>query len=238
MSSQSINLYLTSSHACGYLPDRLATNLVPDPRLPMTMATYNQLITLGYRRSGSHTYRPHCEACDACIPCRVPVHGFMPNRSQKRCRQRNRDLVTRFTRAHYSEELFALYRHYLNTRHSDGDMARPTPQDYRQFLYSDWSDTWFAESRLDGRLVAVAVFDRVADGLSAVYSFFDPGLASRSLGTFNILCLIEYSRQLQRDYLYMGYLILHCDKMQYKMQYRPLQCFLDNRWVIRYPARQ
>lgn len=237
MRSQKLHLYLTSAHECGYLPDRLATNLVPDPRLQMDMATYSQLITLGYRRSGQHTYRPYCGECEACIPCRIPVREFTPNRSQKRCLKRNRDLDIRITAARHTDELFALYRRYINARHSDGDMVNPTPQDYRNFLYCDWSDTWFAEARLDGQLVAVAVFDQVDDGLSAVYSFFEPDMDRRSLGKFNILTLIEHARLLNLPYLYMGYLINDCGKMQYKKDYRPLQCLIEHRWVTRYPAR-
>ncbi len=237
MRSQNINLYLTSAHHCGYLPDRLATNLVPDPRLQMNMATYSQLIALGYRRSGHHTYRPHCEGCNACIPCRIPVRHFRMNRSQRRCQCRNDDLDIHFRPARFDDELFELYQRYINTRHGDGDMVNPSPQDYRNFLYSDWSDTGFAEIRLQQRLVSVAVFDRVDDGLSAVYSFFDPDMARRSLGVFNILTLVGHAREQGLSHLYMGYLIHGCRKMQYKTAYRPLQCYLANRWQTQYPAR-
>ena len=237
MRSQKLHLYLTSAHACGYLPGRLATNLVPDPRLQMDMAMYSQLIALGYRRSGQHTYRPHCGRCRACIACRVPLHAFVPNRSQKRCLKRNHDLAIRITAAHYSDELFALYRRYINARHADGDMVNPSPEDYENFLYCDWSDTWFAEIRLAGQLVSVAVFDRVADGLSAVYSFFEPDMPRRSLGKFNILTLIEHGQLLDLPYLYLGYLINGCNKMEYKKDYRPLQCLIDNHWVTRYAGR-
>jgi arginine-tRNA-protein transferase len=230
MSSQNIHLYLTSAHDCGYLPGRIATNLVPDPRLKMDMSMYSQLITLGYRRSGQFTYRPHCNDCDACTPCRIPVSEFKPNRNQRRCVKHNAELVLNISNAHFSDEHFSLYTRYINARHADGDMVNPSPQDYRNFLYSEWSDTWFLEARLDDTLVAVAVFDRVADGLSAVYSFFEPTLESRSLGTFNILNLLEHTEHLNLPYLYMGYLINDCDKMQYKKTFHPLQCFVDNRW--------
>lgn len=233
MSSQNIHLYLTSAHDCGYLPDRTATNLVPDPKINMNMTVYSQLIALGYRRSGQYTYRPHCKDCAACVPCRILVNQFKARRNQKRCYARNADLQTSAQIAHYSNEHFDLYQRYINSRHADGDMVDPTPEDFRNFLYSDWSDTFFLESRLNDKLISVAVYDQVADGLSAVYSFFDPEHAQRSLGTFNILSLIKKTQILRRRFVYMGYLIKDCKKMQYKTNFQPLQYFVNNMWVAR-----
>ncbi len=230
MSSQNLNLYLTSEHECGYLPGHRATNLVPDPCVQMNMDLYSQLIELGYRRSGSHTYRPHCRQCSKCIPCRIPVDRFRPNRSQRRCLQANSDCTTHRLRSGFRNEHFELYQRYINARHADGNMANPLPQDYRSFLYSDWSETFFTEFRADGQLLAVAVCDRVRSGLSAVYSFFDPDLAGRSLGTYCVLKLIEQADLLGLGYLYLGYLIHDSDKMSYKQNFRPLEVFIDNRW--------
>lgn len=230
MRSQNIHLYLTTSHDCGYLPDRIATNLVPDPKIQMDMAVYSQLIALGYRRSGQFTYRPHCNDCDECQPCRLVVDRFMPRRNQRRCSRLNHDLEISTCRAHFSQEHFELYTDYINARHSDGDMVNPTQLDYQNFLYADWSNTRFIEARLHDKLVSVAVYDEVADGLSAVYSFFKPELNSRSLGTFNILLMQEHASKLKLPYLYMGYLIDGCKKMQYKSAFQPLQCFIDSRW--------
>jgi len=142
MRSQNINLYLTTEHACGYLPDRMATNLVPDPKKQMNMELYSQLIQLGYRRSGGHTYRPHCQHCQECLPCRIPAEFFTPNRSQKRCLKHNEDLTTRIVPACFSAAHFELYRNYVNSRHGDGDMVNPEPEDYKNFLYSEWSNTF------------------------------------------------------------------------------------------------
>jgi arginine-tRNA-protein transferase len=232
MSSQNLNLYLTTEHECGYLPDRMATNLVPDPSVPMTMALYSQLIELGYRRSGSYTYRPHCRNCRECIPCRIPVNRYRANRSQRRCRQRNNDCTTRLVKAGFREEHFQLYQRYVNARHADGNMANPDPEDYRQFLYSDWSDTFFIEIRENARLVAVAVCDRVNSGLSAVYSFFEPELPGRSLGTYCLLTMIEQTRKSGLEYLYLGYLISGCSKMKYKQYFQPLEALIDNQWQL------
>ena len=230
MSSQNLNLYLTTEHECGYLPGHVATNLVPDPCVPMNMDLYSQLIEMGYRRSGSHTYRPHCSNCQQCLPCRVPVDRFSPSRSQRRCLQTNASCSTRLVPAQYSDEHYALYRRYINSRHAYGNMANPLPEDYSNFLYSDWSDTFFLELRENNQLLAVAVCDRVSSGLSAVYSYFEPDASRRSLGTLCVLKMIEQTRMRQLDYLYLGYLIQGSDKMRYKQSYRPLQVFLNEQW--------
>lgn len=230
MSQQSIQLYLTRPHDCSYVEKQQATNLVPDPDIPMSMAIYSQLIRLGYRRSGSHTYRPHCEQCQQCIPCRIPTQRFRPRRTQRRCLNRNRDLTLTTTPAHFSDEHFALYSDYLASRHPDGEMVDPEPEDFQNFLYADWSDTDFLELRENGVLRAVAVTDRLNDGLSAVYSFFDPGSAQRGLGNYCILTQIEQARSQGLDYLYLGYWIEQNSKMRYKTNYEPVEVFLNNHW--------
>ena len=230
MSSQNLNLYLTAEHECGYLPERMATNLVPDPCVQMNMPLYSQLIEMGYRRSGIHTYRPHCKNCQQCIPCRIPVTSFKPSRSQRRCQQSNNNYSTHLVAADYTDEHFELYKRYINARHADSNMANPLPQDYRNFLYSDWSDTFFLELRENKQLLAVAVCDHVNSGLSAVYSYFNPELPNRSLGTFCVLKMIEQTKQMGLDYLYLGYLIHGSEKMRYKQFFRPLEVYVDNQW--------
>jgi len=232
MSSQSIQLYLTRSHDCGYIEGMQATNLVPDPGMVMSMDVYSQLIQLGYRRSGNHTYRPHCSECKQCIPCRIPVSQFSSTKSQRRCLARNQDLSITITPAHYSDEHFALYSSYLSARHPDGDMVDPEPEDFRNFLYCNWSDTDFIEMRLGDTLKAVAVTDKVSDGLSAVYSYFDSDEAQRGLGNYCVLQQIKHATSLGLDYLYLGYLIEQSKKMQYKARYRPLEVFDNNRWFL------
>jgi len=230
MSSQNLNLYLTTEHECGYLPGQTAVNLVPDPCVPMSMDLYGQLIELGYRRSGAHTYRPHCRNCRQCLPCRIDVNRFRPNRSQRRCLQTNSGCTSHRLRASYIDEHFQLYRRYINARHASGNMANPLPQDFENFLYSDWSDTFFLEFREDGQLLAVAVYDQTRSGLSAVYSYFNPDMNHRSLGTYCLLKTIEMAGQLGLDYVYLGYLIDDCGKMRYKQNFRPLEVYKDNQW--------
>jgi arginine-tRNA-protein transferase len=232
MSSQSIHLFLTSEHDCGYLPERMATNLVPDPTRQMDMTLYSQLIQLGYRRSGDVTYRPHCNECAECLPCRIPVKHFTPKRNQRRCLKINHDLTTSIVKANYSDEHFKLYQSYINSRHSDGSMVNPEPKDFSNFLYSQWSDTHFFEVRKDGRLIAVAATDYTHSGLSAVYCYFDPEESKRSLGTYCVLQQIQQAKAMQLDYLYTGYWIKGCRKMEYKAHFQPLEVLVNNTWKV------
>lgn len=230
MNAQRLQLYRTIEHDCGYLPGQLASNLVPDPQVPMNMPLYSQLIQHGYRRSGSQTYRPYCYNCHACIACRILVAHFKTNRNQRRCLKYNQDLRYQIVEARYTEEYFLLYQEYLNARHGDGSMASPDQSDFTHFLYGDWSDTLFLEVRKNQQLLAVAVCDITTTGLSAVYTFFDPQQAKRSLGSYCILKQIELSRTRSLDYLYMGYWIKNCQKMQYKTHFKPMEFYIHDGW--------
>jgi len=231
MSSRYLQLYITAESPCGYFADRMSSNLVPDPQLALNMPVYNQLIQHGFRRSGAHCYRPHCKGCQDCIACRIPVKEFIASRSQQRCLKKNRDLDLSVVGAGFSDEYFELYRRYLDYRHLDGSMANPAKDDFKQFLYCDWSDTQFLELRLRDKLLAVAVTDMLSDGVSAVYSFFDPELEKRSLGSFCIMTQINFVKQLGLDYVYLGYWIEKHNKMHYKSNFRPLQLYLDEQWL-------
>lgn len=230
MNSRQLQLYITTESPCSYFSDRVSRSLVPDPEIALNMPIYNQLIQHGFRRSGGHSYRPHCKNCQACVSCRVPVNLFKHNRSQQRCIKKNNDIDLLIADAGFTEEYFELYRRYLNSRHIDGSMANPAKNDFKQFLYSDWSDTQFIELRLSGELIAVAVTDITCDGLSAVYSFFNPELGKRSLGTYCVLKQIEYAKQLKLDYVYLGYWIENHEKMHYKNNFKPLQLYIDGQW--------
>lgn len=230
MNSRHLQLYITAESPCSYFSDRLSRNLVPDPKLPLNMPIYNQLIQHGFRRSGGHCYRPHCHGCQACIACRLAVDEFTASRSQRRCLKTNQDIQLTVVSAGFSDEYFELYRRYLNSRHTDGSMADPAEDDFKQFLYCDWSHTRFLEFRLKGKLVAIAVSDMVSDGVSAVYSFFEPEMESRSLGTFCILKQIDYAKQQGVGFIYLGYWIKNHNKMHYKSNFKPLQLYLDEQW--------
>lgn len=229
-----LNLFLTPPHACAYLPTRLATTVFVDPYLQKTQRLYTLLVSQGFRRSGDHLYRPHCENCQACISVRIPVYEFQMRRNQKRVWRRNQDLTVKAVAPVYRPEHFKLYSTYLAHRHKGGGMDETTPEHYLQFLTSQWAETVFYEFRLEQRLVAVAVVDILTTGLSAVYTFFDPSFEQRSLGTFAILWEIEEVKRLKLEWLYLGYWIEGCRKMAYKINYQPLEYYKNNQWTKHY----
>ncbi len=223
-------MFHSSEHACGYWPDRLARDLVLDPEDATLPSLYAGALAMGFRRSGGHVYRPHCDACRACTPVRVPVAAFMPSRSQRRCLAGNADLSVEWRPAVRSDENFLLYQRYLGARHRDGGMDSPTPEDFDRFLACSWSPTQFLEFRHDGELLAVAATDVLPDALSAVYTFYAPEHAARSLGRYAILRQIEQARQTGREHLYLGFWLEAHPKMDYKREYRPLQYFDASHW--------
>jgi len=223
--------YITPGHACSYLAGREAQTLFLDPRDTITPGLYEALTLQGFRRSGSHLYRPHCRGCQACVPARLPVADFAPKRRQRRVAAANADLQVVIEPAAYSERAYALYARYVSGRHGDGDMYPPSVEQFRSFLLSQWCDTLFVESWLGDELVAVAVTDRLPHGLSAVYTFFDPDLAQRGLGVFSVLQQIALCRQLELPHLYLGYWIRDCQKMRYKIDYRPIELFVNGSWL-------
>ncbi len=231
-SLRDIKVYTTYPHRCSYLEDQQATTLFVDPRQTVDKALYSKLSLLGFRRSGDHIYRPHCAHCEACIPARIPVREFMPSRGQRRIRQRNRDLQVVATDTINDEEAFDLYRRYINLRHSDGDMHPPEREQFEAFLSNVWDCTRYFRFYDKKKLVAVAVADTLEDGLSAIYTFFDPEAPKRSLGVYAILWQVEQTRELHLEYLYLGYWIQNCQKMAYKSNYRPLQLYIKNHWSI------
>jgi arginine-tRNA-protein transferase len=197
----------------------------------MSGTLYSQLSLLGFRRSGSHLYRPNCGNCSACIPARIPVNRFKPRRNQRRCRRQNDDLDVRELKDIQNDQAFDLYCRYIEGRHHDGDMYPPSREQYQSFLSSEWGVTRFYGMYQEQKLVAVAVADELDDGLSAIYTFYDPEFHHRSLGTFAVLWQIEQARQLGREYLYLGYWIKECQKMAYKTQFRPLELYVNGNWV-------
>lgn len=226
-----IRLYQTLEHGCGYWPERLARDLILDPDDPRLAKLYGEALARGFRRSGGHVYRPHCAACQACVPVRVPVLAFAPNRSQRRCLQRNADLQLAVRPARRTDEQFALYQRYLDTRHAGGGMDHASSESFDAFLACVWSPSYFLEIRHQGRLLAVAVTDAVPGALSSVYTFFDPEHAARSLGTFALLQQIQWARDEQRDYLYLGFWLDGHPKMAYKQTFQPLERLSGDDWL-------
>lgn len=226
-----LKFYATHPHACSYLQDQRATTLFLDPHQPIDVETYSHLSELGFRRSGDHLYRPHCQACSACIASRIPAADFTPSRQQKRIIKRNADLQVSAQSPRVTNEIYQLYARYIESRHADGDMYPPSREQFGSFLVRDWPFSLFYEFRLDGELLAVAVTDHMRNGLSAVYTFFDPDHPRRSLGRFAILWQIEEAQRAGVEAVYLGYWIKNCRKMSYKTEYRPLEMLVNERWV-------
>lgn len=228
---QHLPLYISQPHDCAYLPEQQSTSLFVDPDFEIDTRLYTTLLQNGFRRSGDLVYRPHCQQCTACIPIRIPVKRFTRSHSQKRVWRKNQGLEMRLLKPEYSNEHFELYKCYQQARHADGSMNNPDPEKYRNFLLSQHINGLFLELRLGGALAALAIVDQINNGLSAVYTFFDPALASRSLGVYTILLEIEHARQNELDWLYLGYWIKDCQKMSYKNLYRPFQVFQNDQWL-------
>lgn len=232
-STAALPLYLSSDHPCSYLDDEQARTLFVDPLARLDKDSYGLLLRHGFRRSGTHVYRPACRRCRRCIPVRLPVKTFHADRSQRRNLRLNRESVQIIERpAALDAEHYRLYAAYVRSRHPDGSMAEEISEDgYYRFLVESWGgETLFLELRLDGRLLAVAVTDLVPDGLSAVYTFFDPAHANRAPGTFGVLSQIELARRRGLAYLYLGYWIDETRKMRYKDRFRPIEAWDGRRW--------
>ena len=227
-----IRLFATHPHNCSYLRDQHATTVFVDPNEPMNAELYSQLSELGFRRSGGHVYRPKCETCQACIPARIPVDSFESTRQQRRCWKRNQDIQVTVLDSIDTNEHYRLYERYIDERHSDGDMYPATRAQFRSFLTREWGVTQYLEFRLNGALAGISVCDRMSNALSAVYTYFDPDLHRRSLGTFAILLQIDQAQRLDLQYVYLGYWIKACPKMSYKTQFRPLELMVNKRWTL------
>jgi arginyl-tRNA--protein-N-Asp/Glu arginylyltransferase len=230
MKSETVRLFQTLPHPCGYFAERTAQNLVIDPASPHLAQIYDAALLRGYRRAGGHVYHPHCRRCQACVPARVVAAAFVPDRSQRRCARRNADLDVVLEPSGFSDEYFELYGRYLDMRHAGGGMDNPAVEDFTRFLYTPWSPTRFIALRLHGRLLALAVTDFSSSGLSAVYTFFDPQERARGLGTFAILTQIAMARQRGLDHVYLGYWIAGHPKMDYKARFHPLELLGPHGW--------
>lgn len=203
---------------CPYLPDRQARQVLISIDRPPP-GTYHALMDLNFRRLGRVFYRPDCPGCQACRMIRVPVAEFRPSRSQRRCLARNADLAVTIGRPVVSAEKRDLYQRYLEARH-DGQMDGST-EEMEGFLYTSCLETLEATYRLDGRLVGVGIADVEPAALSAVYSYYEPALARRGLGVFNVLRLLGECRRRALPYLYLGFYVRDCRKMSYKAGYHP-----------------
>lgn len=224
------DIFLSMPHPCSYLPGKTATTLFIDPRYPLDTEKYSRFTQLGFRRSGDLIYRPHCRDCNACVPVRIPVRRFIPSRSQRRTWQRNADVRVAAHAPAFNPRHFDLYLRYQSLRHPGGGMDDNDPQKYVNFLVSRQVRTTFYEMSAAGRLLGVAVVDHLHDGLSAVYTFFEPDEHARSLGTYAILWQVEQARAAGLPWVYLGYWIAESRKMSYKSKFRPLELYRHGQW--------
>jgi arginine-tRNA-protein transferase len=226
-----ISFYLTAPHECPYLDNREAQTLFLSPEIEASQPLYDKLIQQGFRRSGEHIYRPHCATCDECKSSRIPVTQFEFSRRYKRTEKKAEQIQIIEKEAVFTVEHFQLYDKYIACRHRDGDMYPPSIRQYKEFILCPWLPVKFLEMRTtDGRLIGCAVFDRLEDGLSALYTYFDPDYSYLSLGRLAVLTLIRCAIKEKRPYVYLGYWIRQSPKMAYKCEYAPLEIFEDGQW--------
>jgi arginine-tRNA-protein transferase len=231
-----IQFYATATYPCSYINGRIARSQVASPSDQVDSHVYSELVQHGFRRSGGFVYRPHCDNCRACMSIRIPVAEFKPSRSQRRAISQHGHLVAYISRPHFSQEHYELYLRYQQARHPGGGMDQDDMGQYIEFLTTSPVDTFLVEFRevgdadAAGKLKMVSIIDQLDDGLSAVYTFYEP-TPKQNFGTFNILWQISKTQALGLERLYLGYWIETCEKMAYKIRFQPSEVLSAGQWI-------
>jgi len=225
-----LQFYETAPYTCSYLSVDLGVDQVATPTHLINTEVYGHLVRRGFRRSGIFTYRPNCDACQACVPVRLLSERFAANRSQRRSIRSHADLQVRELPLAFHEQHYQLYLRYQMARHAGGGMDQDSNEQYAHFLLQSRVDTRLIEFSQGGVPCMVSIIDVLNDGLSSVYTFFDPDLRPASLGTYNIVWQIAQCAANRLPYLYLGYWIRDCPKMSYKARFKPLQGLIAGQW--------
>ncbi len=236
--TRQLRFFLTAPSPCPYLPGRDERKVFA--HLPMSEgASVNDALTqVGFRRSQNIAYRPACESCDSCVSARIPVNDYVFSRSERRVLDRNDDLACHLVEAEATLEQFELLKRYLGARHAEGGMADMSWLDYVAMVEDTTVRTHVLEYRIKsedrgpGDLAACVLVDALSDGLSLVYSFYDPPLAKRSLGSFVILDHVRQASRLGVPYVYLGYWVSGSEKMAYKARFEPLEVLRPGGWRL------
>jgi leucyl-tRNA---protein transferase len=230
--------YITAPQPCPYLPGKLERKLFTHLTREKPGFLIDNLLKGGFRRSQNIAYMPYCDNCSACVPVRILVGEFRPRRSLYRIARANRDVVTARMEPSPSAEQYSLFRAYIDARHGDGGMAEMSVLDYSLMVEDSVVETSVTEYRLrpdpetgEAPLIGVSLCDRLSDGISMVYSFYDPEMPSRSLGTYMILDQVEFARSLGLPFVYLGYWIDGSRKMRYKNRFQPQEHLTSKGWV-------
>lgn len=232
-----LKLYRTEPHACSYIDGMEATTLFVDPQAAIDQDIHTYLSERGYRRSGSILYKPDCTRCQACISLRIPVKDYHFSRSEMRILKRNADLDMFDIETIHHDEFYDLYARYISCRHADGDMFPPNREQFENFFNNPFGTTRFIVFKLATQVKAVAIVDEFSNALSAVYTFYDPDEEQRSLGSLAVLWQIQQARKKNLDYVYLGYWVKPCAKMNYKTRFAPAEIYINKRWVPLIPDK-